>query len=252
MTRGRSASPFPFWRPLSVAGGLLLAWQGLVWLTGVPPFLLPGPGRVAATLLAEAGLLAGHAAITLAEILAGLALGGALGAGVALAITAAPGLSRWLLPLMVGSQAVPVFALAPLLVLWLGYGMPSKVAMAALIIFFPVATGFLDGLSRAEGALTEAARTLGCRGWRLLWRVRVPAALPGLASGLKVGAAVAPIGAVIGEWVGASAGLGFLMMQANARMQIDLMFAALLVLAAMGVALFRAVEAVLARLLHWT
>jgi putative hydroxymethylpyrimidine transport system permease protein len=158
---------------------------------------------------------------------------------------------RWLLPLLVASQALPVFALAPLLVLWLGYGMASKVAMAVLIIFFPVTVAFYDGLRRTEPGWLELARVMNARSASVLWRVRVPAALPAMASGLRVAAAVAPIGAVVGEWVGSSAGLGHLMLQANARVQVDLMFAALLVLAAMALLLHAAVDRLTRRLVRW-
>ena len=125
------------------------------------------------------------------------------------------------MPLLVVSQAL-LFALAQLLVLWLGYGMASKVAMAVLIIYFPVTAAFLDGLRRTEPGWVELARTMDASGRAILAQVRVPAALPALASGLRVAAAVAPIGAVVGEWVGSSAGLGYLMLHANARMQVDL------------------------------
>ena len=158
---------------------------------------------------------------------------------------------RWLLPVVVVSQAIPVFALAPLLVLWLGYGMASKVAMAVLIIYFPVTAAFFDGLRRTDPGWLDLARTMGAGRWAILCRIRLPAALPALASGLRVAAAVAPIGAVIGEWVGASAGLGYLMLHANARVQIDVMFAALVTLAAIGVALYFAVDAGLRRLVPW-
>ena len=138
------------------------------------------------------------------------------------------------MPLLVVSQALPVFALAPLLVLWLGYGMASKVAMAVLIIYFPVTAAFFDGLRRTEPGWLELARTMNATRWASCGTSGCPAALPALASGLRVAAAVAPIGAVVGEWVGSSAGLGYLMLHANARMQVDLMFAALLVLAGMA------------------
>ena len=144
--------------------------------------------------------------------------------------------------MLVISQAIPVFALAPVLVLWLGYGMASKVAMASLIIFFPVATSFYDGLRRTEPGWLDLARTMNASRWSALRRVRIPAALPSLASGLRVAAAVAPIGAVVGEWVGSSAGLGHLMLHANARLQVDLMFAALGTLALMALALYFAVD----------
>ena len=153
--------------------------------------------------------------------------------------------------MLIASQAVPVFALAPLLVLWLGYGLASKIAMAALVIYFPVASAFYDGLRRTEPGWLELARTMRARPLAVLLQIRLPAALPALGSGLRVAAAVAPIGAVIGEWVGASAGLGYLMTLSLARAQTDLAFAALTVLAVLGLALFYAVDLGLRRLIPW-
>jgi putative hydroxymethylpyrimidine transport system permease protein len=231
--------------------GLVLLWHGFVWATDVPPFLLPSPLRVAAALADRWDIIAGHALITAGEILAGLALGALLGSGMALTLAAWRGGRRWLLPLLLISQAVPVFAIAPLLTLWLGFGMGSKVAMATLIIFFPVATAFYDGLRRTDPALLDLAHTMDAPRGAVLWRLRVPAALPALASGLRVAAAVAPIGAVVGEWVGASAGLGYLMLQANGRSQADVMFAALFVLALMALALWFSVDRLLRRAVPW-
>jgi putative hydroxymethylpyrimidine transport system permease protein len=238
-------------RPLATAAGILFAWQVLVWATAVPPFILPGPLRVAEALAAQPGLLLRHASVTLTEILLGILLGAAFGASTAVLLAASRAVQRWLMPLLVVSQALPVFALAPLLVLWLGYGMASKVAMAVLIIYFPVTAAFLDGLRRTEPGWVELARTMDASGPAILARVRVPAALPALASGLRVAAAVAPIGAVVGEWVGSSAGLGYLMLHANARMQVDLMFAALLLLAAMALALWLLVDRGARALVPW-
>jgi putative hydroxymethylpyrimidine transport system permease protein len=238
-------------RGLIAASGLILLWAAFVWLTEVPPFLLPSPWRVAQALAARFDIIAGHALVTGAEILLGLALGALLGCAMALTLAAWRGGRRWLLPLLLISQAVPVFAIAPLLTLWLGFGIASKVAMATIIIFFPVATAFYDGLRRTEPGLLDLARTMGVRPAAVLWRLRVPAALPALASGLRVAAAVAPIGAVIGEWVGASAGLGYLMLHANGRSQTDLMFAALIVLAGMALALWFAVDLLLRRAIPW-
>ena len=154
-------------------------------------------------------------------------------------------------PVLVASQAVPVFALAPLLVLWLGYGLASKVAMATLIIYFPVTVSFFDGLRRTDPAWIDLARSMSASPWAILRHVRIPAALPALASGLRVAVAVAPIGAVVGEWVGASAGLGYMMLHANGRMQTDVMFAALLTLAILSVGLYFATDLALRRLLTW-
>lgn len=230
---------------------VLAAWQAVVWITDVPHFILPPPLRVAATLVDRAPLIGWHALRTALEIVLGLVAGTTLGCSCALLLAQSRPARRWLLPLLIVSQAIPVFALAPILVLWLGYGLASKIAMTTLVIFFPVASAFYDGLRRTETGWLDLARTMDASPWRTLRHVRLPAALPALGSGLRVAAAVAPIGAVIGEWVGASAGLGFLMLHANARMQTDLMFAALAVLAVVAIALYLAVDAALRRMLPW-
>ncbi len=238
-------------RRLAIAAGGIALWT-LAWaLTGRLSFILPPPWEVAQAMADHAELLAHHAAITLGEILLGLLLGGGFGALAALGLALWRPAAPWLWPLFVATQALPVFAIAPLLVLWLGYGVASKVAMAALIIFFPVTSGFHDGLSRTDPGFLDLARTMDAGRWATLRRIRLPAALPGLASGLRVGAAVAPIGAVVGEWVGSGAGLGFLMLHANARMQVPLMFAALVLLAAMAILLHAGVGGVLRRCLPW-
>jgi putative hydroxymethylpyrimidine transport system permease protein len=238
-------------RPLAVFGGLLVAWQLLVWALALPPFILPPPTRVAATLVERWDFLLAQAMTTLAEMVLGLAAGAIFGAGCALLLAQFAPARRWLLPMVIASQAIPVFAIAPLLVIWFGYGIVSKVIAAALVIFFAVTSTFYDGLTRTERGFIDLARVMGASPLRLLIHVRLPAALPALASGLRVAAVVAPIGAVIGEWVGASAGLGFVMLNANARMQTDLMFAALFILAIVGVALYHAVDAALRRLVPW-
>ncbi len=239
------------WRAAVVIGGLALAWEFAVHALALPPYLLPSPRAVVATLVERHDFLLRHAGVTLAEIALGLLLGCLAGVAAGAALAASPAARRWLLPLVVASQAIPVFAIAPLLVLWLGYGMASKIAMATLVIFFPVAVAAFDGLAQTPVHWLDAARIMGASRLQLLLRVRLPAALPTLASGVRVAAAVAPIGAVIGEWVGAAGGLGFVMLQANARMQIDLMFAALLVLAFMAALLFLLVDALATRVVHW-
>ncbi len=234
-------------RPLVVAVVLLAAWQAVVWLGRLPPYILPGPAAVLRALWLRWPLLAQHGLTTLAEMLLGLVAGTGAGVASGLVMTRFALVRRWLMPLILISQALPVFALAPLLVLWLGYGVYSKVAMAAIVIFFPVASAFYDGLRRTESGWLDLARTMDATPGAVLWRLRLPAALPALGSGLRIAAAVAPIGAVIGEWVGSSAGLGYLMLNANGRMQVDLLFAALAILALLSVALYAAVD----RLVRW-
>ena len=238
-------------KPIIVACGLLVFWQLLVEFSDVPPFILPGPRMVLAATLENYGLLASHAMTTLAEMVLGLALGIGLGVSSALLLVLVRGLHSWLLPLLVVSQAVPVFTLAPILVLWLGYGLASKVAMATLIIYFPVTATLYDGLRRTDLGWLDLAKTMNASPLGVLWHVRLPAALPALSSGLKVAAASVPIGAVVGEWVGSSAGLGHLMLHANARGKVDLMFAALFVLAVMALLFYFSVEWVARHWISW-
>ena len=238
-------------RGLIVLAGLLALWQAVVWLTGAKPWMLPAPAAVATAWIAHRGAILSNAWLTAVEIVLGLSAGTLLGCASALIMAYFRPARRWLMPVLVVSQAIPVFALAPLLVLWLGYGMASKVVMATLIIYFPVTTAFHDGLRRTEPGWLDLARSMNAGRWAVLRRVRMPAALPALASGLRVATAVAPIGAVIGEWVGSSAGLGFMMLHANARMQVDVMFAALVTLAALAVGLYVFMDSLLRRVLPW-
>ncbi|WP_371223089.1 ABC transporter permease [Roseovarius sp. 2305UL8-3] len=221
----------PWLNAMLSAGVAIALWQALVAWTGVPRFILPGPGLVAETLWTSRALIAEHAMTTMIEVLLGLALGAILGGATAIGLAASPMARSLIRPMMVFSQAIPVFALAPVLTLWLGYGIWSKVAMALLIIYFPVTSAFFDALMRTPRGWLDLARVMGASPARIMWHIRVPAGLPGLASGLRLAAVYAPIGAIIGEWVGASQGLGYLMLLANGRAKIDLMFAALIVLA---------------------
>ena len=238
-----------FIRPIFIATGLLLLWQTLIWATNVEFFILPSPIDVGLALILHLDLLFKHAAITLSEIILGLLFGVILGISSAVAMSYFRNARRWLMPILVISQAVPVFALAPILVLWLGYGMASKVAMATLIIYFPVTAAMFDGLRQTESGFLDLARTMNASRWRILFCIKIPAALPSFSSGLRVATAVGPIGAVVGEWVGSSEGLGFIMLHANARLQIDLMFAALFVLAIIAVTLYFGVDQFLQKIL---
>ena len=219
----------------------LLLWQLLVWITGAPHFILPSPLRVAQAAYASRALIMEHATVTATEVVLGLLLGTILGAITAVQLASSQWAQRLLLPILVFTQAVPVFALAPILTLWFGYGMASKIVMAVLIIYFPVTSAFHDGLTRVDSGLMDLARTMGATRWQVMRRIRIPHALPSLGTGLRLAAVYAPIGAVIGEWVGASKGLGYLMLLANGRVKIDLMFASLIALALLTVVLHKLV-----------
>jgi len=238
-------------RLFTIAAGLLLLWELIVLITGAPPYILPGPLPVGQALVSHFSLLLHHLKTTMTEIVLGLVLGTLLGISCALAMTILPRLKSWMLPVLVISQAIPVFALAPVLVLWLGYGLASKVAMTVLIIFFPVCSSFYYGMQRINPDLLELARIMQGRKVAILRHIVIPSALPSFAAGVRVAAAVAPIGAVVGEWVGSSSGLGFYMLHANGRMQIDLMFAALTMLSVSSLLLYFFIDYSLNKMVFW-
>jgi putative hydroxymethylpyrimidine transport system permease protein len=229
----------------------IVLWWAVTAFLPVPLYMLPTPQSVALVLATQSSFLAQNTGVTLAEILLGLLFGTILGAFASLMMAVFPKLQRWLMPMLVISQAIPVFALAPLMVLWFGFGMVSKVLVTMLVIFFPVTAALADGLRQTKPGWLDLAATMNATRLGVLWRVRVPAALPAFASGLRVATALAPIGAIIGEWVGASSGLGYVMINANARIETDVMFAALFVLCVIAVVLFAVVDRLLRRLLYW-
>jgi putative hydroxymethylpyrimidine transport system permease protein len=234
-----------------VAAAILLIWQAAILIFAPPPFMLPPPLRVWRALVSRPELLTRDAVATLIETLVGLVTGAVAGAGLALVMAFLPPLRRLLMPVLIVSQAFPVFAIAPLLVLWFGFGIGSKIVMATIAIFFPVASAFHDGLTRTDGGLLDLSRLYRARHWQEVVHFRIPDALPALASGLRVAAVYAPVGALIGEWVGASSGLGYAMLMANGRAQTDVVFAALAILAAMAVLLRAAVDAATRHIAPW-
>jgi len=227
--------------------GVVAFWYAVIVITGTPSFILPPPDAVLASLVDDAGLLADNALTTISEILLGMVFGIAIGCLTALWMVYSASVRRWMLPVLVASQAIPVYALAPVLVLWFGFGIWPKVVMATLIIYFPVTASFFDGLRNTDRQWIDLARSMGATGTDVLRYVRLPAALPALASGIRIAAATAPIGAIVGEWVGASAGLAHVMNQSKAQAEEPRMFAALVVIAVIAVCLYFAVD----RLLTW-
>lgn len=229
-------------RGVLALGFALGVWQAVVWLSGVPHFILPGPLRVGTSIWSNAAVLREHAGFTALNLLWGLAAGIALGVATALNLALSPAARLMLRPMLIFAQAVPVFALAPILTLWLGYGATSKIVIVMLVVYFPITSAFFDGLMRLPAPLADLAQIMGASPARRLFLLQVPHALPALASGLRLSVITAPFAVVIGEWVGSSRGLGHLMLMANGRGQTDLMFAALIVLAAQSLVLFAVVE----------
>lgn len=231
--------------------GLILFWQLIVLIFQLPFYILPGPFLVLKTWLQELPLILSQAYPTIIETLLGLFFGVLFGALSALAMMFFKQVRFWMLPVLIISQAIPTFAVAPLLVIWLGYGMASKIVTTIIMIFFPITVALFDGLRRTPPQWLDLAKISNASKWKIIWHIRIPAALPVFASGIRVATAIAPIGAVIGEWVGSSRGLGFLMLNANARLQIDMMFAALITLILFSLSLYFAVDLLLKKLIYY-
>ncbi len=237
--------------PALLLAAILLAWEWSVRAFGIPFYILPSPSRIAHLMVEDQGLLLSQSAVTLGEVLLGFAIAFLLGVALALLIFSSRVIERAVYPFIIASQTVPVFAIAPLLIVWLGYGIASKVAMTALIVFFPIVVNTVDGLRAADPDAVNLLRILGATPVQVLWKIRVPAALPFVFSGARIAVATSVIGAVIGEWVGATQGLGFLMIHANAQLHIDLVFAAIVYLSLMAIGLFVAVSGLESLALPW-
>ena len=217
---------------------ILFFWELLIRFAEPPPYILPTPYSVLISFKENFMLIYEHALVTIIEVLIGLTVGVILGMITALTLEIFVTARLVFRPLLIFSQSIPVFAIAPLLTLWLGYGILSKVVMAILIIYFPVTSAFHDGLSQTPKRYLDLAKTMGGTPWRNLLYLKIPHSIPSLCSGIKLASVYAPIGAVIGEWVGSSQGLGYLMILANGRVKTDLMFASLLTLGFLSITLF--------------
>ena len=217
---------------------ILVIWEAACRGFNLPDFILPPPSSIITVAVFQAPMLLPHAAITALEVLVGILLSLMVAVPLAMLMFAHPAVGNAIAPFLVASQAVPVFAIAPLLVIWLGYGIASKVLMAAVIIFFPITVSLLEGFKSCDSEFRVLFQLMGAGFWKTMRLLYWPWALPHFFAGLKVGVSVATIGAVIGEWVGAQQGLGYLMIQANARLNVDLVFAAILWLSAMGLSLW--------------
>lgn len=210
---------------LSIA---LLGWWLLTSVFSIAPYILPSPVDVIHSIINNFQLLLQHTSITLIEILIGFTAGASLAIIAALTATCFPKASGFIISTSLIKQAIPTFVLAPIFVLWFGYGFTSKILVTGLIVYFPVLVSFYEGLKNIPQSYLDLAKIMNAKPKYVLRHIKIPAALPSLTSGLKLGIAAAPMGAIIGEWVGAKGGLGFTMMQANAHVDIDLMFACVL------------------------
>ena len=238
--------------PLGLAAFIGL-WALFVRLTGYAPFILPGPERVWARLLTVIadGTLWRHTATTLAEVLAGLALGTSVAFVLGYLLSRSRTVERVVAPYIVASQSIPIVAIAPLLVIWFPAGITSKIIVSALIVFFPILISCIAGLRSAEPDLRDLMRALAATRWQTFTKLELPAAMPMLVSGLKVGATLSVIGAVVGEFVGADRGLGFLVKQGQGLYDTPLMFVAVISLVVIAMSLYGLVVLIERHLLAW-
>jgi putative hydroxymethylpyrimidine transport system permease protein len=240
------------WAPAAalVAAGLA-AWELAARAGWFEDYLLPAPSEVARALVDDRRLLLEDAWVTAQEVLLGFGLALAVGVAIAVALHLSTLARRAVYPLVIASQAVPVVVIAPILVIWFGFGMTPKLIVIALICFFPIVVNTLDGLRAVDPAQVKMMRTLGAGRWALLRRLELPAALPYLFSGAKVAVAVAVIGAVFGELVGSDAGLGHAIQVGMAQLLTARVFAAVVILSAMAIALFGLVSLAERRAVPW-
>jgi len=249
VTQGRQVGRWL--RPALVVAAMIGTWQGVVVLFSIPAWKLPAPSAIAAEMVVSRALYLRHTWVTLEEVFIGF--GVALVTGVALAsiIAYSRTFQRAVYPFIIASQTIPIIVIAPLLLIWVGYGLAPKIIVVVLIAFFPIVVNTVDGLRAVDTDIINMMRTLGANRWQVFTKVQVPTALPFLFSGTKIAITFSVIGAVIGEWVGASAGLGYLTRVSVPLFLTARSFGAVVLLAVMGISLFGSVALLERLLLPW-
>lgn len=237
--------------PFLLLALLFVAWEIAVIITDTPEWMLPRPSAVLATFREDRALLWRHTQVTFVEVLLGFGVALVAGIAIGVAIDGSRLLERALYPLIIASQTIPMVVLAPLLLIWFGYGLAPKVIVAALIAFFPIAVSTVDGLRAADREVMAMLRSFGASGWARFRLAKLPAALPAIFSGARIGVAVSVIAAVFGELVGSSEGLGYLMQRAASQFLTARVFAAIFILSLMGVGLFALISVLERILLPW-
>jgi putative hydroxymethylpyrimidine transport system permease protein len=243
--------------PLLVVAALIGLWQvaassgALAGALNLEDFLVPSPAEIATALWDNRSLLAENAWVTLQEVLLGFLCGLAAGLGFAVLLRLSATLWRAFYPLIVASQAIPILVIAPILIVWFGFGIGPKLFVVALLCFFPIAVNTVDGLRSVDPEAVKMMRTLDASRRQVLWRVEAPMALPFVFSGARIAATFAPIAAIFGEWVGADSGLGVLIRQDSAQLETARLFAAAAVLAIVALALFGLIALAERRVVTW-
>lgn len=249
----KRATPLPSWLlPTATMLALVVAWEVLARVLRVPAFLLPLPSSIVQVGLEWKAQLPGHLAVTLAETLVGFALAIAVGVPAAVLIVSSRVLSNTIYPLLLVLQSVPKVAIAPLLLVWVGYGQLPKILVVFLVCFFPIVISTAAGLEAAPPEMLDLVRALKASRVQTLVKVRFPYALPQVFVGLKVAITLAVIGAVIGEFVGAERGLGYLIVASSSQVNTALAFVAMILLSVLSIVLFYVLEWLERRLVPWS
>jgi putative hydroxymethylpyrimidine transport system permease protein len=237
--------------PLLLLAAAIGLWELVVRAANVPDYLFPAPSAVASSLGSDAALLGHATTVTAREVVLGYALAVAVAVVIAVVVHFSAAVRRALLPILVLSQTVPTVVLAPILAILLGYGIAPKLVVVAIVCFFPIVVNAVDGLRATDPELVRMMRTLHGSRLAIFRRVEVPSALPAVFSGARVAATYAAVGAVFGEWAGSSSGLGFVMLQAQPALATARIFAAIVILSALALALYGAVSLAERLLVPW-
>jgi NitT/TauT family transport system permease protein len=228
--------------PALATVAVLVLWAMVVRAFSIPDYLLPAPQDVAARIIKEWALLWKHGLYTLLSVLTGFAAGVAIGVPLAFGIVLSRSMERVAMPFLVMSQTIPKVAIAPILVVWLGFGILPKIAIVFLISFFPIVVSTVVGLKSVETDMIDLVRSMGAGTGKIMLRVRAPSALPQMFAGFKIAVCLAVVGAIVGEFVGSDRGLGFLLLTSTGTLDGTLVWSALFVLIAMGMVLFAIVS----------
>ena len=245
----RRAGNFLF--PAAVVVLVFIIWAASVSYFKIPNYLLPGPAEVMRRIVHDRAIFWKHGLATLSVIVIGFLISVVFGVIMALSVVMNRTAERTLMPLIVGSQTIPKIAIAPLFVVWLGFGLAPKIAVTFLITFFPIAVATIAGLKAVEPEMLDMVRSMGAGPLLTMWKVRVPAALPQFFSGLKIAITSAVVGAIVAEFVGSDSGLGYLLLTSTATLDGTLVWSALLILVAIGVGLFMAIVRLERAVIPW-
>ncbi|MER6947907.1 ABC transporter permease [Nonomuraea sp. NPDC000554] len=239
------------WRPFALLAACYAVWWAITEFGIVPRYLVPSPGATLQVIAEKSGYLGHHTLVTAYETVLGFAIAVVVGVAAAVLMVASAEVEKTLYPLLLFAQVIPKIAIAPLFVVWLGFGLTPRIVVAVLIAFFPVVISMVTGLKSVDPEMLQLASTMGAGPAKTFAKIRFPASLPFLFSGLKVAVTLAVTGAVVGEFVGGNEGLGSVILQANGNIDTPMLFAGLLVMSLLGVVLFVAVEIAERLLLPW-